>query len=329
VKTCIFGAGGVGGFLTAMLARAGREIAVVARGIHLRAIQQNGLTLRMSKETFNVRVLATDTPAELGPQDIIIITTKTTAFSSVVSQLQDISHPGTKFLFAANGVFWFYGDGFAPKGVKPSLDFLDPDRRLHDIIGLERTYGLVIRSPNEVVEPGVVQNKGGGNFIIGPALAKNSTNAEAIAAFLSGADFEIRASADIRGEMWRKLVKNSMALIVALTHTSSKQVLYDTECFVVAENLLNEVKAIAVAQGFPTGDFDVNKIIAGCKEAPIITPSLLQDLLRGRQMEIDTMLVAIKRLAGQTGVPTPIMDILLPILRHKARHAGCYDVAIS
>jgi 2-dehydropantoate 2-reductase len=327
MKTCIFGAGGVGGFLSVMLTKAGHQIAVVARGAHLRAIQQNGLTLRTSEETLNVRLLATDTPAELGPQDVIIITTKTTSFGSVASQLQHISHPETKFVFGANGILWFYGDGFAPNGMAPNLDFLDPERRLHSIVGVERSYGLVIRSPNEIIEPGVVQNKGGGNFIIGPALAKNMTNAERIALFMSGAGFEIKASINIRGEMWRKLVKNFMALIVTLTHTSSNQVLHDPECLAVAETLLNEVKAVAVAQGFPASDFDVSKIILDFEEAPIITPSLLQDLLRRRQMEIDTMLLATHRLARQTGVPTPTMDTLLPLLQHKARYAGCYNAA--
>ncbi|MEZ5864221.1 MAG: 2-dehydropantoate 2-reductase N-terminal domain-containing protein [Geminicoccaceae bacterium] len=152
MKVAVYGAGSVGGYLAARLAKAGREVAVIARGAHLAAIEANGLTLETPEERFTVAVQASDDPTRIGPVDLVLVTAKTTANPAVAAGIGPLLGPATPVAFAQNGVFWWYSQGFSPP-VPASTTRLDPEGRLAAAIAPERRMGLVVHSPNEVVAP--------------------------------------------------------------------------------------------------------------------------------------------------------------------------------
>jgi len=328
MRICVFGAGAVGSFLVAGLARDGKNVCAVARGPHLAAMQAGGLRLETPAESFTVKVSASDDPATLGPQDLVIVAAKTPGLAQVARSIAPLLHDTTAVAFAVNGVYWFYGDGFAPKGVSPDTSRLDPDSALHRLVGAPRSLGVVVNSPNEIVAPGVVRNgrAHANGFIVGEALrnAADPGRADRIAAQLNGSLFGWTASPDIRHAMWVKLVRNvAGSPICSLTQSSLAAAYADPELRQLAVALMNEAMAVAAAHGFTGLAADPQADVAAAARLQH-KPSMLQDLELGRPMEIDSQLAIVRDLARQGGVAIPVLERLLPILMLRARTAGSY-----
>lgn len=327
MRICIFGAGAVGSFLAAGLARDGKNVSVVARGPHLAAIKANGLRLERASENFTVKIPASDDPAAVGAQDLVIVTAKTPSLPQVASSIAPLLHETTAVAFAVNGVYWFYGDGFAPGGMAPDTHRLDPDNALHRLVGARRSLGVVINSPNEITAPGVVLNTRAtaNRFVIGEALPDASQDRAAnIAAHLTCRLFSWEHSTDIRREMWNKLARNAASSpICSLTQSNVAAAYSDPDLQPLVTALMQEAVAVAAAHGFTGLSANpVADLASGMKLQH--KPSMLQDLERGRAMEIDSQLTIIRDFARQANVPTPILDRLLPMLMLRARAAGSY-----
>ncbi len=315
MRICVYGAGSVGGYLAACLARAGHEVSVVVRGPHLAAIREHGLTLQTLEDRFTVPVPASDDPAELGPQDTVIVSAKHSALPGIAERIGPLLGPDTPVIFAMNGILWFTAD----------LPRLDPTGSIRRNIGVERSLGLIIESPNAVPEPGVVENTGKRNrFTLGEAVPGRSARAERLHRALSGAGFEVELADDVRRPMWAKLSRNvSSAPVCILTGAMSSQLVEDPAVKGLMRALTVEVLAVADALGF--ADLGIDPDTSNARgNRPQHKPSMLQDLELGRPMEIDAMLAAVQDLARQASVPTPVLDVLLPVVTMKAKLAGLY-----
>src|SRR5580704_13087295 len=146
MRICIFGAGAVGSHFAVRLAMAGHEVSCVMRGAHLEAVKANGLRLRVGEAEFSAKVKASDDPAALGPQDLVISTLKATGLSSLATGLPPLLHDDTAVVFAQNGIPWWYDIGLAPDHSPPDLGFLDPEGRLRAAVSRDRIIGGVIFS---------------------------------------------------------------------------------------------------------------------------------------------------------------------------------------
>src|SRR6201994_1601330 len=159
MRICIFGAGAVGSHFAVRLAQAGHDVSCVMRGPHLAAVKARGLTLRVGDAETNAKVRASDDPATLGPQDLVISTLKATAVASLATGLKPLLGSDTPVIFAQNGIPWWYDIGLpASHPATPDLSFLDPGGALRAAVPKARIIGGVIFSSNEVIEPGVVAN---------------------------------------------------------------------------------------------------------------------------------------------------------------------------
>jgi len=323
MRVCIFGVGVIGGILADACARAGHEVGVIGRGAHLEAIRANGLTVTTPHERNVTRPAATDNPADLGPQDLVIVCTKTPSLPGVARAIGPLLGPDTQVAFSLNGVFWFYGAGFAPGGRKLSMERLDPDGALHREVGIERAMGLVAWAGGEIREPGVVSARAEGRFALGHALNDKASVAARMARELALTNVTVDAVEDVRVPMWSKFmsVAGSFAT-AALTGGTIGQVQGDPEALEVVLALQGEANALARAHGFAI-PFDPDKARANPQKTPH-KPSMLQDLERGRIMEIDSAYLITRDLARQAGVPTPAHDVIVPMLTLRARLAGCY-----
>jgi 2-dehydropantoate 2-reductase len=125
MRICIYGAGVIGSILAGYLAGAGHAVSAVFRGAQLEAIRRHGLTVENPEESFTVEIAVSEAPADLGAQDLVIVATKAPSHTDVAGAIEPLLGPDTLVGFAVNGIFWFYGDGFAPFKAKstgpPSL----------------------------------------------------------------------------------------------------------------------------------------------------------------------------------------------------------------
>lgn len=319
MKVCVYGAGAIGGLLAARLARTEVEVGLIARGPHLAAIQANGLRLRGPGEDFTVHPRAVQDPAELGPQDYVIVTLKAHQVPGAVQAMQSLLGPETVVVMAVNGVPWWYFHGLGGPHEGHRLGSVDPDGTQWDGIGPERVLGCVVYPAAEVAEPGVIELIEGDRFTLGEPSGERSARAERLAAALLAAGFKAPIRPKIRDEIWIKLWGNvSFNPISALTHATLAAICADAGTRAVARAMMVEAQGIAEALGvrFP---IPVDKRIAGAAAVGAHKTSMLQDLERGRPLEIDALVTAVQEMGQLVGVATPTIDTVLALVSLRAR----------
>jgi 2-dehydropantoate 2-reductase len=323
MRICVYGAGAIGGHIAARLAKGGAEVSVVARGPHLRAMQENGLTVQAHDGTMQCRPRASADPADLGPQDAVIVTTKAPALASVAAGIGPLLEPETAVAFVMNGIPWWYFDGTERDGRR--LPLIDPDDAVRDAIGIPRTIGGVVYSSAAVVRPGVVEALAPDNrVILGELDGSLTPRLKAIAGAIEAGGMGGIASPDIRGAVWAKLLGNMMnGPLCLLARASMRDTLADPVVRDAAIAAAREVMAIAAHYGHPiTGQTPEDRIARSSKIAH--RPSILQDLDAGRAMEIDALFTVPLQLAREAGVPTPVLDLSVALATRAAIEAGLH-----
>lgn len=327
MKVCIYGAGAIGGYMAVELAHAGNaEVTCIARGPHLAAMQENGLRLvREGEDDRVVSVNATDDPAEAGPQDVVIVTLKAHSAAAVADQMAPLFGPETAVVTAQNGVPWWYFYKLGGPHDDTRVESVDPGNRQWDLIGPERAIGCIVYPAAEIVAPGVIRHEYGNRFTLGEPSGEKTERVQALAALLSDAGFRVPVRPRIRDEMWVKLWGNvSLNPISALTGGTLVQMIDDPDVCGVIRAVMVEAQAVGEALGVRFA-IDVDKRIAGARDVGEHKTSMLQDLELGRPMEIDALVASVQELGRIVEVPTPAIDIVLGLVRQRARLAGCYD----
>jgi 2-dehydropantoate 2-reductase len=325
MKVCIFGAGAIGGYMGVKLAKAGADVSLVARGPHLAAMQEKGLTLIEDGETTMVPVTASDDPAALGVQDYVIVTLKAHSVPPVVSKMAPLIGPNTTIVSGVNGVPWWYFHKLEGAHEGTRLDSVDPGNVQWDGFGPDRVLGCVVYPAAEVIEPGVIKHIEGNRFSLGEPDGSKSDRAQALSKILANAGLKAPVRPKLRDEIWVKLWGNlSFNPISALTHATLDVLCTDEGTRAVARNMMIEAQKIAERLGvkFP---IDVDRRIAGGAAVGAHRTSMLQDLDQGRPMEIDALVASVQELGSITGVSTPTIDTVLGLIRLRARTAGLYS----
>lgn len=324
MKVCVFGAGAVGGHVAGRLAKGGAEVSVVARGPYLEAIRADGLTVQAADGEIRASVAASDDPHRLGQQDWVIVTVKAPALPSVAAGIGPLLGPDTPVVFLMNGIPWWYfhGDGGAFDGRR--LPLIDPDGAVWNAIGPERAVGGVAYSACTVLRPGVVavENRRS-RLILGEPDAARPDRLAPLAAVLSAGGIGIEVTPRIRDAIWSKLILNmTSGPLAILAQAAPRQVFAEPALEAVGRRIAAEVVGVAEAMGcHPI--HDANAQVASYLQMDH-KPSLLQDLELGRPMEIDGMFAAPLELARMGGAPTPTLDLLVALVKVRARMAGLY-----
>ena len=325
MKVCIFGAGAIGGYMGVKLAKAGADVSLVARGPHLAAMQEKGLTLIEEGETTTVPVTASDDPAALGVQDYVIVTLKAHSVPPVVSKMASLIGPNTTIVSGVNGVPWWYFHKLEGTHEGTRLQSVDPGNVQWDGFGPDRVLGCVVYPAAEVIEPGVIKHIEGNRFSLGEPDGSKSERALALSKILSNAGLKAPVRPKLRDEIWVKLWGNlSFNPISALTHATLDVLCTDEGTRAVARNMMVEAQEIAERLGvkFP---IDVDRRIAGGAAVGAHRTSMLQDLDQKRPMEIDALVASVQELGRVTDVATPTIDTVLGLIRLRARTAGLYS----
>jgi len=323
MRICIFGAGAVGSHFAVRLAQAGHEIACVMRGPHLKAVQANGLTLRVGNGETKAKVRASDDPADLGSQDVVISTLKATSVASLAAGLKPLLRENTPVVFAQNGIPWWYDIGLPKKHPPtPDLSFLDPGGALRAAVPKERIIGAVIFSSNEVIAPGVVANLSPerNRLLVGECDDRASERIEKLRATLNAAAIESPPIAEIRETIWSKLLTNmSMSVLCLLTGQTARAVRDEPALRDVIPRLLDEANAVGQSC------IPEVKRVTRTGPAPEHKPSILQDYELGRAMEIDVLVRGPAAFARAAGLATPMLDLIAGLAIQRARDKGLYQ----
>ncbi|HER25639.1 MAG TPA: 2-dehydropantoate 2-reductase [Rhodospirillales bacterium] len=326
MKICIYGAGAIGGYLGAELARHGSDVTLIARGPHLEAMRKNGLTLRINGEEHVTHPNCTADPAEAGPQDYVIMTLKAHSVPAVVDNMQPLLRSDTAVVMAVNGVPWWYFHKLQGEYEGHRIGCVDPGDKQWDAIGPERIIGCVVYPACEIAEPGVIRHLEGNRFILGEPDGEKSARALALSKELIAAGFKAPVRPRIRDEIWVKLWGNlTFNPVSALTGATLDKIAgKDGETRLVCKAMMLEAQEIGERLGVKFA-VDVDRRLDGGAAVGAHKTSMLQDLELGRPMEIDALVTAVRDMGLLVGVATPVIDTILAMVRQRAREAGCYE----
>jgi 2-dehydropantoate 2-reductase len=324
MKICIYGAGAIGGYLGAGLAGAGADVSLVARGPHLAAIQSNGLTLVKEGKNNTVPIAATDDPKTLGPQDVIFVTLKAHSVIPALDQIATLIGPDTTVVWGVNGVPWWYFHHLDGPWRDARIHCLDPDNAQWQTLGPERMIGCVVYPACEVTAPGEITHIEGDRFSLGEPSGEKTERVAALSKALIAAGLKAPIRPRIRDEIWIKLWGNlSLNPVSALTHATLEDIGNDPNTRALVRAMMVEAQSVAEKLGVRFA-IDVDKRIAGAVAVGAHRTSMLQDLERGRPMEIDALVTAVQELARRTDTPSPMIDTVLALVQERAIQAGLY-----
>jgi len=285
---------------------------------------RNGIRLISDGDDFVVNPLCTADPAEVGPQDYIILTLKAHSLPPAVSQIEKLLGPETALVTAFNGVPWWYFSKTGGSFDGTRVESVDPDGSLYERLHPRRAIGCIVYPAAEVVEPGVIRHTYGDRFSIGEPDGSKSARCLALAELMGTAGLKVPIRPRIRDDIWLKLWGNlSFNPISALTGATLDVITSDAGTRVLCRAMMLEAQAAAEKLGVRFL-IDVERRIDGGGEVGAHKTSMLQDLERGRPMEVDALLGAAVELARLVEVPTPNCDAVLALVRQRARIAGCY-----
>lgn len=308
MKICVVGAGAIGGLLAVRLARAGDEVTVVARGAHLAAIREKGLTLVADGSEQVARVRATDRLAEAGPQDLVVLAVKAHQVAAVAPEVSGLLAPGAVVLTAQNGIPWWYFFKLGGPHDGLRLESVDPGGVAAAHLEVDRVLGSVVYPAAELAAPGVVRFVEGNRISVGELDGRSTERAARVVEALRRAGFKSHLTHDLRSEIWVKLWGNcAFNPISALTHGTLAGICRFPATRALAASMMREAQAVGEKLGVSFA-VPIERRIAGAEAVGEHKTSMLQDVETGRQLELEALLGSVIELGRLTGTPTPHLD---------------------
>ena len=325
MKICIYGIGAVGGMIAARLAAEGSsEVSAVARGATLAALQANGVRLQSDERTTHAPIRAAASPAELGVQDVVVVSVKGPALPAVAAGIAPLLGPETVVLSAMNGVPWWFFDGIAGPCGGMHLESVDPGGVVTAAIPASRVIGCVVHLNAGTPEPGLVLHRMGNGLIVGEPDGSASPRVQRIAQVLAGAGFDVTTSSRIQNDIWYKLWGNlTFNPVSALTGASGDRILADPLVLAFCTAAMEEAARIGERIGCAIKETPQQRH-AVTRRLGAFRTSMLQDVEADRPLEIDAIVGAVKEIGERVGVATPTIDALLGLVRLLGRTRGLY-----
>lgn len=303
MKIAIVGAGGVGGYLGALLAHAGHEVALIARGEHLRAMRERGIRIESVHGDLTVHPgVVTNQPADVGPVDLVVFTVKTYDTDEAAAGARPLAGPRTLVLPLQNGV--------------------ESTARLAPVFGAGNVLGGATWVVVSVASPGVIRQESRvRRIVLGVPDGRTSPGLEAVRDALASTGFEVELTSTIEKVLWTKfLFIASVAGLTSVMRAPLGPILARTEGRDLLRRAMQEVESVARARG-PALDPDIVERTMVFAEGlePTTTSSMARDVAAGRRTEHDALSGAVVRAGRETGVPTPVHELCWICLKVLAR----------
>ncbi|MBZ5566329.1 MAG: 2-dehydropantoate 2-reductase [Acidobacteriia bacterium] len=305
MKFLIAGAGAVGAYMGAKMARAGLDVTLFARGRQLQAIQERGVRVQSVDGDFEARPNLTANLDQVGPVDVLFLTVKAHSLAQLVPQLKSVMGPDTTVVSTQNGIPWWYfqGTGGELKGIR--LETIDPGGAVSAAIPAQQVVGSIIYFATHVIEPGVIRHTEGSRVSLGEPDGTRSDRCRKIAAALVASGLRCPVTTHIRREIWVKILGNVVFNpISALTGATLVQMAFHPEVAPIVREIMRETEALGAKLGFEL-PITIEQRIAGAARVGEHKTSMLQDLEAGRPLELEAIVAAVVELGERLKVPMP------------------------
>jgi 2-dehydropantoate 2-reductase len=305
MKFAILGAGAIGAYVGACLARGGADVTLIARGAHLEAMQRDGVRVLSRRGDFTARPKATADWAAMADADVVLVGLKANSLSAAAPRLGELLAPGAAVIWAQNGIPWWYFQGLPGMAGEAGLESVDPGGQIARAIKPEHNIGCVVYCSTEIIEPGVIRHIEGTRFTIGEPDGSVTERCREISAAFAAGGLRAPVEPKLRDQIWLKLVGNvAFNPITALTRATLGELGTMPEMVSLLRDIFAECAAVADRLGvqFPVS-LD-RRLEAGLAVGDHRT-SMLQDLEAGKSLELDCMTGAIVELAGRMGIAVP------------------------
>lgn len=313
MKIAVAGAGAIGGYLGARLARSGQEVTFIARNRNLEAINSQGFKLILEDGSEEhtppgATLRAVQHGADAGPQDVLLLTVKAHQVKDLLPGLRGLFGPQTMVVTMINGLPWWYFHKLAGPYEGRRLDSLDPGGVIAARIEPERLIGSVVYPASELLAPGVVRLIEGNRFSLGELDGSRSERVDTLSRVMMAAGFKSPVSRDIRSEIWVKLWGNlSFNPISALTHATLEDICRYPLTRELAAAMMREAQAVGEKLGVAF-KISLEQRIAGAEAVGAHKTSMLQDVEAGRALELEALVGSVVELGRITGTATPAIS---------------------
>ena len=303
MKFLIAGAGAIGAYIGARMARAGFDVTLFARGPHLKAMQEHGVQVKSAEGDFQVRPRIVGSLEEAGLTDVVFLGVKAHSLPQLVPQLHFVLGPETTVVSTQNGIPWWYFQGVGGEWEGLRLERIDPGGVISAAIEARRVVGSLVYFSTEIPAPGVIQHTDGNRISLGEPNGTRSDRCRGIAEALVASGLRCPITTHMRQEIWVKIMGNaSLNPVSALTRSTLAQMVRDPGVSEVIRNIMREVEAVSRKLGMEL-PVSIDQRMAGAEKVGEHKTSMLQDLEAGRPMELEALVGSVVELGERVGVP--------------------------
>ncbi|MCI2418297.1 2-dehydropantoate 2-reductase [Saccharopolyspora sp. K220] len=310
MKVAVLGAGAIGAYVGACLHRAGAEVSLIARGAHLEALRRDGVVVRSPRGDFTARPAVTDDPAEVGPVDHIFLGLKAYSYATAGPLVEPLMHERTTVIAAQNGIPWWYFHGLSGPYQDHRIQTVDPDGAVSRVLPPRRAIGCVVYAATELESPGVVRHLEGTRFSIGEPDGSISARCREFSDAMIAGGLKCPVEEDLRRDIWIKLMGNiAFNPISALTRATLAAMCRHQGVRGLVSTMMAETLEVAAALGCHP-EIAIERRITGAERTGEHKTSTLQDLEKGKPLELAAMLAAVVELADLVGAEVPTLRVI-------------------
>lgn len=305
MKIVIAGAGAIGGYIGARLAKSGADVVLFGRGAHLQAMRDCGLKVVGAAGNFEVNPQVSGSLAEIGPADLVVLAVKAHSLTDLAPQLRPLFHDDTVVLGVQNGIPWWYFQLHGGELDGSRLDRVDPGGVIAASIEARRIIGAIVYFGAEIQSPGVIRHIEGHRISIGEPDGSRSARIAVIAQALTAAGLQCAVSTNVRTEIWVKLLGNAtFNPISALTGATLVAIARHPGASQLVRDSMGELKAVASRLGIEI-PITIEQRIEMAAQLGEHKTSMLQDLEAGRRMEVEAVIGAVIEVGERVGIAMP------------------------
>jgi len=303
MRFLIAGAGAIGAYIGARMAKTGFDVTLFARGPHRRAMQEHGVQVKSIEGDFVARPAIASSLEEVGPVDVVFLGVKAHGLPQLAPELKPVLGLETSVVSTQNGIPWWYFQGFGGEWEGLRLECVDPGGVISSAIEARRVVGSIVYFSTEITAPGVIQHIEGNRISLGEPDGGRSDRSRRIAEALIASGLRCPVTTRLRHEIWVKAMGNaSLNPVSALTRATLVQMVRDPGVCSVIRNIMQEVEAVAHELGMDL-PVSIDQRIAGAEKVGEHKTSMLQDLEAGRPMELEALVGAVVELGERVGLP--------------------------
>ena len=324
MKIAIYGAGAIGALLGAKLYLSGEDVTLIARGPHLKAMRESGITVIENGEKYTAYPALAENPQEIGPVDYLFITVKTNGLESIAKNIPFLCEENTAVVTAQNGIPWWYFYGIGGEFNNTKLNSLDPNGIIESNIDNKRIIGCIVYPSAIITEPGVVTHIEGNRFSLGEPDGSISNRCKELSLALIKSGFKSPIRPNLRNEIWVKLMGNiAMNPISMLTRGSLKDITEDRFIRKFARQVMVEAESVATVLGVQM-QVSVDQRLEGANSVGEHKTSMLQDYEQGRPIELESIIGSVVELADILDIEVPSINTLYGLSKMLGSNSGIY-----